>query len=105
MAGTTGTHDVGGLDDEVGPIDVDSGSKKYKLWELQTHCLLTLLSKKGLITVDEVGVVLLLFVFAAVCNAIFAVAFKLATLNFLFLAGTERNRRIASSSCESNELL
>lgn len=56
MAGTTGTHDVGGLDDEVGPIDVDSGSRKYKLWELQTHCLLTLLSKKGLITVDEVGV-------------------------------------------------
>lgn len=54
MAGTTGTHDIGGLDDESGPIDVESGSKKYKLWELQTHCLVTLLSKKGLITVDEV---------------------------------------------------
>ena len=36
------------------PIDVDSGTKKYKLWEMQTHCLVTLISKKGLLTVDEV---------------------------------------------------
>lgn len=53
MAGALGPHDVGGLVDES-PIDVESGTKKYKLWELQTHCLLTLLSKQGLITVDEV---------------------------------------------------
>lgn len=39
---------------ENAPIDVDSGTKKYKLWEVQTHCLMTLISKKGLLTVDEV---------------------------------------------------
>ena len=39
---------------ENGPIDVDSGTKKYKLWEVQTHSLVTLISKKGLLTVDEV---------------------------------------------------
>ena len=53
MAGTTGYHDVGG-GMENAPIDVDSGTKKYKLWEVQTHCLMTLISKKGLLTVDEV---------------------------------------------------
>lgn len=53
MAGTTGYHDVGGsTENEL--IDVDSGTKKYKLWEMQTHCLVTLISKKGLMTVDEV---------------------------------------------------
>ncbi len=55
MAGTTGTHDVGGMLDDAA-IDVASGSKKYKLWELQTHWLVTLLSKKGLLTVDEVRI-------------------------------------------------
>lgn len=44
---------MGGSSDDA-PIDVDSGSKKYKLWEMQTHCLVTLISKKGLLTVDEV---------------------------------------------------
>lgn len=53
MAGTTGTHDVGGILDG-GAIDIDSGSKKYKLWEMQTHCMLTLLAKQGLLSVDEV---------------------------------------------------
>lgn len=53
MAGTTGRHDLGGIVDDA-PIDVDSGTKKYKLWEVQTHSLLSLLSKKGLLTVDEV---------------------------------------------------
>ena len=53
MAGTTGYHDVGGLGDDS-QIDIQSGSKKYKQWELQTHCLMTLLAKQGLITVDEV---------------------------------------------------
>ncbi|KAL0020286.1 hypothetical protein WJX77_001565 [Trebouxia sp. C0004] len=28
--------------------------KKYQLWELQTHCLVTLLAKRGFLTVDEV---------------------------------------------------
>lgn len=54
MAGTTGAHDVGGLDAESGQIDVGSGSKKYKLWEIQTHCLVMSLYKKGYFTVDEV---------------------------------------------------
>lgn len=54
MAGSTGSHDVGGLLDDA-PIDIHSGDKKYQHWEVQTHCLLTLLAKKGLITVDEVG--------------------------------------------------
>lgn len=53
MAGTTGRHDVGGSIENA-PIDVDSGTKEYKLWEMQTHCLVTLISKKGLLTVDEV---------------------------------------------------
>lgn len=53
MAGTTGTHDLGGLEDD-GAIDIASGNKKYQLWELQTHCLVTLLCKQGLLTVDEV---------------------------------------------------
>ena len=53
MAGTTGGHDVGGIADDA-PIDVVSGTKKYKLWEVQTHSLVSLLSKKGLLTVDEV---------------------------------------------------
>ena len=53
MAGITGRHDVGGITDDA-PIDVSSGSKKYKLWEVQTHSLVSLLSKKGLLTVDEV---------------------------------------------------
>ena len=53
MAGTTGVHDVGGLSVDTA-IDVASGHKKYQLWELQTHCLVTLLSKRGLLTVDEV---------------------------------------------------
>lgn len=53
MAGTTGSHDVGGSLTDA-PIDIDSGSKKYKLWEVQTHCLVTSISKKGLLTVDEV---------------------------------------------------
>lgn len=53
MAGTTGVHDVGGMSVDAA-IDVASGHKKYQLWELQTHCLVTLLSKRGLLTVDEV---------------------------------------------------
>ncbi len=53
MAGTTGVHDVGGLSVDAA-IDVASGHKKYQLWELQTHCLVTLLSKRELLTVDEV---------------------------------------------------
>ena len=56
MAGTLGTHDVGGLANEL-PIDIASGAKKYKQWELQTHCLVTLLSKQGLLSVDEVHIV------------------------------------------------
>ncbi|KAL3136313.1 hypothetical protein ABBQ38_005578 [Trebouxia sp. C0009 RCD-2024] len=52
MAGTTGRHDVGGIADDA-PIDVGSGTKKYKLWEVQTHSLVSLLSKQGLLTVDE----------------------------------------------------
>lgn len=54
MAGTTGRHDMGGIKDDA-PIDVHSGTKKYKLWEMQTHSLVSLLSKQGLLTVDEVG--------------------------------------------------
>jgi len=53
MAGTTGAHDIGGLSVNAA-IGVASGHKKYQLWELQTHCLVTLLSKCGLLTVDEV---------------------------------------------------
>ena len=53
MAGMTGRHDVGGIVDDA-PIDVESGTKRYQIWELQTHCLVTLISKKGLLTVDEV---------------------------------------------------
>lgn len=53
MAGTTGIHDVGGLSVDAA-IDVASGHKKYQFWELQTHCIVTLLSKRGLLTVDEV---------------------------------------------------
>ncbi|DBB01372.1 TPA: hypothetical protein ACH3X1_000040 [Trebouxia sp. C0004] len=52
MTGTTGVHDVGGLLVDAA-IDVASGHKKYQLWELQTHCLVTLLAKRGFLTVDE----------------------------------------------------
>ncbi len=44
---------MGGIKSDA-PIDVESGTKKYKLWEVQTHSLVSLLSKKGLLTVDEV---------------------------------------------------
>ena len=63
MAGTTGTHDLGGLEDD-GAIDIASGNKKYQLWELQTYCLVTLLCKQGLLTVDEVCYTALLFIIA-----------------------------------------
>ena len=53
MAGTTGVHDVGGLSVDAA-IDIASGHKKFQLWEMQTHCLVTLLCKCGLLTVDEV---------------------------------------------------
>ena len=44
-----GYHDIGG--DDAGPID--RTQHDYALWEKRVDAILVLLSKKGLITIDE----------------------------------------------------
>ncbi len=44
-----GYHDIGG--DDAGPVD--KTQHDYALWEKRVDAILVLLSKKGLITVDE----------------------------------------------------
>lgn len=98
MAGTTGPHDVGGVDEDFGPIDIASGSKKYKLWETQTHCLLTLLSKKGLMSVDEVRLTP-----AARLKVLHRM--KLHVQGFETCAESQRSGRLATRSHGGHELL
>jgi hypothetical protein len=44
-----GYHDIGGL-----PLgDIDRGEHDYAMWERRVDAMLVLLSKKGVITVDE----------------------------------------------------
>jgi hypothetical protein len=44
-----GYHDIGGL-----PLgDIDRGEHDYAMWEKRVDAMLVLLSKKGVITVDE----------------------------------------------------
>lgn len=44
-----GYHDIGGL-----PLgDIDRGEHDYAMWEKRVDAILVLLSKKGVITVDE----------------------------------------------------
>lgn len=49
MINYRGTHDIGGL--PAGPVE--ASEHDYALWEKRVDAMLVLLSKKGLITVDE----------------------------------------------------
>jgi hypothetical protein len=49
MKNYRGVHDIGGLPD--GPVEVSEHD--YALWEKRVDALLVLLTKKGLMTVDE----------------------------------------------------
>ena len=49
MSTYRGIHDIGGLD--AGPVTADEHD--FALWEKRVDALVVLLSKKGLITVDE----------------------------------------------------
>ncbi|MCI0637737.1 MAG: nitrile hydratase subunit beta, partial [Gemmataceae bacterium] len=42
-------HDMGGL--PAGPID--QSEHKYEPWEKRTHAMLSLLARRGVMTVDE----------------------------------------------------
>lgn len=44
-------HDIGGLEAEFGKID--RGEPGYAMWETQTHALLVLLSRQGIVSTDE----------------------------------------------------
>eukprot|EP00092_Neocalanus_flemingeri_P003611 GFUD01003875.1.p1 GENE.GFUD01003875.1~~GFUD01003875.1.p1 ORF type:complete len:443 (+),score=136.99 GFUD01003875.1:43-1371(+) len=48
---STGVHDIGGLEEEFGPIDLREHG--YQLWEMQVHATLVLLAQQGLLTTDE----------------------------------------------------
>jgi len=48
---STGVHDIGGLEEEFGPID--QREYGFQLWEMQVHATLVLLSQQGLLTTDE----------------------------------------------------
>ncbi|KAK9812957.1 hypothetical protein WJX72_006391 [[Myrmecia] bisecta] len=50
MFARTGVHDLGGVPDDA-PLDL--AEPPVAFWHRQTHALLTMLSRKGLITVDE----------------------------------------------------
>jgi nitrile hydratase len=54
MAGleTNGVHDLGGSLSEL-HAPIDRAEKPYQQWEIAVHALVGLLSKKGLMTVDE----------------------------------------------------
>lgn len=49
MTNYRGVHDIGGL--PAGPVE--PGEHDYALWEKRVDALLVLLTKKGLMTVDE----------------------------------------------------
>ena len=44
-------HDIGGLQEEFGPIDTREWG--YQLWEMQVHAVLVVLTRKGLMSTDE----------------------------------------------------
>ena len=44
-------HDIGGLQDEFGSIDTREWG--YQLWEMQVHAVLVVLTRKGLMSTDE----------------------------------------------------
>jgi len=50
-SGKMGAHDIGGLEGEYGAID--RTEKGFHLWEMQTHGILVLLVRQGLLTTDE----------------------------------------------------
>ena len=41
-----GVHDIGGLEEEFGPIDTREWG--YQLWEMQVHAVLVLLTRRAL---------------------------------------------------------
>eukprot|EP00891_Asterochloris_glomerata_P009984 jgi/Astpho2/9984/Aster-06794 len=51
MSMRIGQQDIGGREEDMGPID--RTEKTLQEWELQTHSLVSLLSTKGLLSVDE----------------------------------------------------
>ena len=48
---SVGVHDIGGLLEEFGPIDTREWG--YQLWEMEVHAVLVLLTRKGLMSTDE----------------------------------------------------
>ena len=41
-----GVHDIGGLEEEFGPVDTREWG--YQLWEMQVHAVLVLLTRRAL---------------------------------------------------------
>ena len=41
-----GVHDIGGLEEEFGPLDTREWG--YQLWEMQVHAVLVLLTRRAL---------------------------------------------------------